>query len=137
MHQLTPTAKALPGYGTAALPWTKTPVLNAAYITTDEPFQDSCDGIPETKGWSQVVVQAWFTWDNKTAALFRHMGSRLAALGWHQERLNVASAAHEAMWWKKLTTGKKAVAQLTIDATKKWWEFVVTAPPVGKAASGC
>jgi hypothetical protein len=137
LRQLTPTAKALPGYGTSALPWTKAPVANAAYITAIEPFQDSCDGKPATRGWSQVVVQSSFKWASKFAGLFGYVGGRLAGLGWHREHLNAGSADHEAMWWKTLTSGKKAVAQLTTSPIKDWWEFVVTAAPVGKPVRGC
>jgi hypothetical protein len=137
LHQLTPTARALPGYGTVALPWTTQPTMNRAFITTYEPKQDSCGGMPGSRGWSQVVLQSWFTWRNSTPELFTHLGSRMAGLGWHRVHLNAASATHEAMWSKTLTTGKKAVAQLSTAPTKNWWEFVVTAPPVGQAVRGC
>jgi hypothetical protein len=137
LHQLTPTARALPGYGTSAMPWTKVPTMNKAFITTYEPKQESCSGMPGSRGWSQVVLQSWFTWRNSTPELFTHVGRRMAVLGWHGVHLNAASATHEAMWSKTLTTGTKAVAQLSTAPTKNWWEFVVTAPPVGKAVHGC
>ncbi len=137
LHQLTPTARALPGYGTVALPWSKQPTMNRAFITTYEPKQESCSGMPRSRGWSQVVLQSSFIWRNTTSALFTHVGSRMAGLGWHRVHLNAAAATHEAMWSTTLTTGNKAVAQLSTAPYKNWWEFVVTAPPVGKAVLGC
>jgi hypothetical protein len=93
LHQLTPTARALPGYGTVALPWTTQPTMNRAFITTYEPKQDSCGGMPGSRGWSQVVLQSWFTWRNSTPELFTHLGSRMAGLG-HPRSYVVKDAHH-------------------------------------------
>ena len=83
-NQLMPGATAIPGYGTAALPWvTELPAsLTTSYIIKIEPRQGSCDGMAGTQGWSQVVIQSRFQGGQGLAALTAYMEPRLAKLGW-------------------------------------------------------
>jgi hypothetical protein len=135
MAQLVPTASALPGYATSKLPWTSDPVVYSSYVTKMEPHQDSCDGIAGTQGWSQVVLQAGFAWSGASSALISQVDARMSALGWSQSATGLAT---EARWTKPLDNGTLASASLDLDPTgPPWWEFVATAPPVGKAAGGC
>jgi hypothetical protein len=135
MAQLAPAASSLPGYGTARLPLEQSPTLNGPYLTKMEPRQDSCDGRAGTQGWSQVVVQAGFIWSGSAADLFGHVGARLRSLGWKADPIGVASEP-SAWWSKRLLSGSAAQASLESSLPSRW-EFVVVAPPAGRAASGC
>jgi hypothetical protein len=135
MAQLVPAASSLPGYGTGRLPLMQSPTMNGAYLTPMEPHQDSCDAMAGTQGWSQVVVQAGFTWSGSTADLFGHVGARLQSLGWKADPTGVVSDP-QARWSKQLRNG--SMAQVSLEAQlPSQWEFVVVAPPAGRAASGC
>lgn len=131
LAELVPAASALPGYGTSDLPWRSDPRLDGPYIVKTEPFHDSQDGMPGTECWSKVVVQAGFRWTGGSASLFSQVGERLVALGWSP---NAVLSTTEADWTKQLHDGSQALAALDLDPTgPPWWEFVVTAPAVGKA----
>src|ERR1019366_3484618 len=54
----------LPGYSSGSIPWVRSipASLEASFATEIEPFIDSCDGIANTRGWSQVVVEVAFKW---------------------------------------------------------------------------
>ena len=136
LSQLTPAATALPGYGTRSLPWSAAPSTSRPFLIKSEPVKGSCDGMAGTEGWSEVVVQGAFTWPGSHVALFHRVGSGLSAMGWHQE--TIRTDADEAMWRKTLASGSTATAILSSSPLgDPNWEFDVTAPPVGKAASGC
>jgi hypothetical protein len=135
IKQLIPAASALPGYGTPSLPWTVEPSLSKSYLLKIEPQRDSCDGIAGTQGWSQVVLQAAFRWPGTSQALMARVGARLVALGWRQA---IAPDEVQAGWMKRLDNGSTATAMLNLSPLgPPSWEFVATAPPVGKPASGC
>lgn len=138
LAQIVPAASALPGYGTSALPLrSSTLAPTEPYLIESEPHQTSCDGRPGTAGWSSVVVQARVFSAGTRAALVNEVGARLRALGW--TRLpDVRSTDTEHMWKKTLTSGATAHAVLTSAGGRNGpWTFVVTAPPISHAASGC
>jgi hypothetical protein len=135
MNQLAPAASALPGYGTANLPWASQPSLTAPYLIRIEPQRDSCDGMAGTQGWSQVVVQGSFRWAGSHEALFAKITSGLSSLGWHRRSI---LSTNEAMWKKGLENGSVATAMLNLSPLGgPNWEFVALAPPAGGAAKGC
>jgi len=135
LNQLAPAASALPGYGTANLPWSSQPSLSQPYLIESEPSGDSCDGRAGTQGWSQVVVQGSFHWTGSHEALFVKVGSGLGVLGWHRTPI---PGQNEAIWKKRLDNGSTATATLNLSPLgDPEWEFVALAPPVGKAATGC
>ena len=135
LNQLTPAATALPGYGTPSLPWASQPSSSQPYLIKSEPHRDSCDGMAGTEGWSQVVLQAAFDWAGSDGALMSKVGSGLDGLGWQRTPIQ---GTNEAIWKKTLDTGSTATATLTLSPLgPPNWEFVTTAPPAGKAASGC
>jgi hypothetical protein len=133
--QLSPTASALPGYGTSSLPWSTQPSTSHPYLIKSEPHRDSCDGISDTQGWSQVVVQGSIRWTGSHTALLEKVGSGLSAMGW---RPTQNTSPNEAVWTKSLDNGSTARAMLTLSPLgNPDWEFVALAPPAGKPASGC
>lgn len=139
MQQLTPAASAIPGYGTAALPWVRKVSLdtyNSSIIKT-EPYQDSCDGMTGTQGWSQVVVQSRFQWSQDLPALVAYMEPRLAKLGWSAEPQALSSSPPNQNWTKTLTTGTRADLSVTQErgTTSSVWQLVAVGDPIGKAAS--
>ena len=107
------------------------------YVWRLEPHQDSCDGIVSTRGWSQVVLQIGFTWRRSPLALFTVMNTRLVTLGWRHTTKTQVAFPLEYLWTKKLTNGTGA--RLTVDREypASNWQLDATAPPVGKAVSGC
>jgi hypothetical protein len=137
MNQLTPTVSALPGYGTGAIPWAaQIPQSNAPYAIKDEPFQDACDGMAGTQGWSQVVVQAGFRWDKSERALVSYMEPRLAKLGWAAMVQTSPSNPPGQIWFKTLSNGARASLSINKEGSSSW-ELVAVGKPIGKAASGC
>jgi hypothetical protein len=141
MDQLTPTVSALPGFGTAALPWvSQIPgSLGESYAIKMEPFRDSCDGIAGTQGWSQVVVQAGFRWKKGLSALVSFMNPRLKELGWSVASRPSSSNPLSMSWTKTLKNGSPAPLNVTQEGgpTSPTWQLDVIANPVGRHATGC
>ena len=141
MDQLTPTVSSLPGYATAALPWVNQipQSMGAPYAIKIEPFQDSCDGIAGTRGWSQVVVQAGFKWTKGLSALVSHMAPRLTKLGWSAPAQSQTSNPPSQSWIKTLSNGSRAYVSVSqgVGTYSSHWQLDAIAKPVGKAAGGC
>jgi hypothetical protein len=139
MEQLTPAATAIPGYGTAAVPWVRqlSPDTYNSSIIKIEPHQDSCDGMTGTQGWSQVVVQSRFQWGQDLPALLAYMEPRLAKLGWSAAPEALPSSPPNQNWTKTLTTGTRADLIVTQEGgtTSSVWQLVAQGDPIGKAAS--
>jgi hypothetical protein len=137
MDQLTPTLSALPGYGSHAIPWvSQIPHSNSPYAIKDEPFQDACDGMAGTQGWSQVVVQAGFRWDKSEPALVSYMEPRLSKLHWSAMAQSRPSNPPGQIWFKTLSNGTRASLSINKEGSSTW-ELVAIGKPIGKAASGC
>jgi hypothetical protein len=139
MNQLAPAASALPGYGTAVLPWVREipQSLDASYIMRIEPQQDSCDGMAGTQGWSQVVVQSRFQWGRDLPALVAYVEPRLAKLGWSVVPQAQPSSPLNQNWTKTLTNGTRADLSVTQEGgtTSSVWQLDALGDPIGKAAS--
>jgi hypothetical protein len=138
MHQLSPALSSLPGYGTATLPWvSRLPGSHdSPYMIKMEPARDSCDGMPGTQGWSQVVVQAGFQWNRGLLALVAYMDPRLARLGWSVVPPPDPSSPPIGEWIKTLGNATRATVTISHEGLPVW-QLVATADPIGKAASGC
>ncbi len=138
MRQLTPATTSLPGYGTPALHWVSQIPQNhgASYMIKMEPTQDSCDGVASTMGWSQVVVQAGFQWNNGLPALVAYMDPRLGKLGWSAVRPSDPASPPTGEWIKTLSNRTRAQLSISEEGPPVW-EFVAIAAPIGKAGSGC
>ncbi len=141
MDQLTPTVSSLPGFGMAALPWvSRMPQsLAAPYAIKIEAFRDSCDGRAGTQGWSQVVVQAGFTWTKGFSTLISYMAPRLTKVGWSLVEHPRPSIPPSQDWTKTLSNGARADlnVQQFQGTPSSHWQLDATTRPVGKAASGC
>ncbi len=141
MDQLTPTVSSLPGYGRGAVPWVsqKPQSLAASYAIKIEPYLDSCDGRARTQGWSQVVVQAGFTWAKSFAALISYVDPRLTELGWSLVVHPPPSDPPSRDWTKTLSNGGRAdlnIEEFQGDLSTHW-QLYATTRPVDKAVSGC
>jgi hypothetical protein len=140
MQQLTPTASALPGYGTVALPWVQElpPSLDASYIIKIEPRPDSCDGRPGTQGWSPVAVQSRFQWGQGLPALIAYMEPRLAKLGWSIQAEPQLSVPPNQNWAKTLRNGTRANLSVTQEggSTSAVWQLVAQGASIGES-TGC
>ena len=121
LSQLTPFFSAVPSDA------------HVAYARSNEPFQNSCDGIAGTQGWSQVDVQTGFTWSGSGQALGDVMNGRLTELGWTTSE---PIAPGEPAWTKTLSNGTTADLKVQFMGPNTW-QLDALAPPVGKAASGC
>jgi hypothetical protein len=141
MDQLTATVTALPGHGTAALPWVNEipQSLDASYAIKMEPHQDSCDGMAGTQGWSQVVVQSGFQWTQGLPALVAYMEPRLAKLGWVMRPQQRASNPPSQSWTKVLSNRTRADLSVGQEggSASSAWQLDALGAPIGKAASGC
>ena len=129
----------LPGYSSGSIPWVRSipASLEASFATEIEPFIDSCDGIANTRGWSQVVVEVAFKWHGSVPGLFALLTPRLARLGWTPDPPQEWNPPQQA-WHKELANGTMASVQVMAPEGPPYpWFFTVTAPPVGKAVDGC
>jgi hypothetical protein len=148
MDQLTPTVSALPGYGTAALPWVNQipQSFTTSYAIRMEPHQDSCDGIAGTQGWSLVVVQAGFKWTKGLRALVAFMEPRLKPLGWSMMgpagiptgATPTTMVQTNQIWTRTISNGSSA--QVSVDPQSGYssmWELVTTGQAIGKRVNGC
>jgi hypothetical protein len=141
MDQLTPAVSSLPGYDTGSIPWVKRlpPTIGTPYATRIEPFQDSCDGMAGTQGWSQVVVQAGFNWSHSLSALVSFMNLRLSKFGWSAMPETRPSNPPGQIWFKTLNNGTRASLSVSKVGSPppSFWQLDAVAKPVGRAASGC
>jgi hypothetical protein len=141
MNQLTPTVSAIPGDGRLGVPWVSEPPqsMTAPYAIMIEPHQSSCDGRAATRGWSQVAVQAQFSWTKSFSALISYMNPRLMKLGWSLVAHPPPSDPPNRDWTKTLKNGARA--ELNIEEMQgnlsSQWQLYATTRPVGKAANGC
>jgi hypothetical protein len=138
MNQLTPTVSALPGYGTS-VSWVRhmPQCCGASYAVKIEPFQDSCDGMAGTQGWSSVVVQAGFRWSKSISALVAFMEPRLSKLGWSPRKRSPLST--NQYWFKRLSDGAMASVGVEREGSPNApvWQLDAISKPIGRAASGC
>jgi hypothetical protein len=126
LHQLQPAAQAVPA-GSQVL-----------YRYDYEPRLDSCDGRHGTFGWNDVVLQIHFESATPTAELVEHSDRTLRRLGWDL----AYNSGMQTGWTKHLENGSVANAQLSNavpdqGGAAQRWDLVVSAPPVGRRASGC
>jgi hypothetical protein len=97
-----------------------------------EPYQDSCDGLPQTHGWSDVRIEIAFSTSLLAGQLISHGDGQLAARGWSRDEAI-------PMWSKRLSEGTEATATLTPDPElgPSSWTLEASAPPVGRRVIGC
>jgi hypothetical protein len=124
LAQLVPVVSALPSGTSTTAVWKL------------EPFQDSCDGIAGTQGWSQVVVQTRFRWRKSPQALFAAMNGKLNRIGW-SHGASQDSSPPGYQWTKKLSNRTKGDLTVDKEPSSSVWQLDAVAPPVGNAASGC
>lgn len=124
LAQLKPVAYALP------------PGSHVNYRHLVEPHQDSCDGNPATRGWSQVVAQTNFDWSGSPQQLVDIIKSRMQALGWSFSPAT-DNGLPAGQWTKTLTGGTTAGTALGVEAGGSAWTLLAIAPPVGRPAAGC
>jgi hypothetical protein len=139
MSELSPFVSTLPGYRSGAIPWEKFPNTTTPYAVKLEPFQDSCDGRPETRGWSQVVVQGVFKWPHDRHSLLVYLDGHLPRFGWNVVKLANPEVG-SAYFTKRLTNG--TTGRLQFDPVlgaenPPRWMFVAEAPPIGRKVTGC
>ena len=90
-----------------------------------------------TQGWTDVTMQAAFTYNQSPGSLSEQMGRRLAVLGWETSPIP-HTPQDQMVWTKKLSSGAKATISVQeVIGSSSACEFVAQAPPAGKAASGC
>lgn len=106
------------------------------YANLDEPRIDSCDGIPSTRGWSDVVAQINFNWSGSPSALVASVNQHLIDVGWVDFEAESNNGQPGGAWQKRLTNRTTARAQLSVEPLGSWTLFA-SAPPVGKRVSGC
>jgi hypothetical protein len=125
LAQLTPVVSALP------------PGSTVMYEAKEEPFQDSCDGIPSSRGWSQVVVSGGFRWAGNPQDLARALDRSLASIGWRRGApVGISVSQPEFAWSRRLTNGTNASLTVLRSVDGKDWQLDAVAPPVGKRTGG-
>lgn len=109
--------------------------INYAHFV--EPLrQDSCDGMPGTQGWDDVIVDISFKWSGSPIFLVSYAREILQKVGWGAFHPQTSYGAPGGQWTMRLANGTMAIAQLGYQVSGSWTLFT-EAPPVGKSTSGC
>lgn len=103
-----------------------------------EPRWDSCDGRPETEGWSNVFVDVEFDSTGDPQDVVRDADKALTASGWHRTQILQTSLGPGAVWSQSVG-GTAVTASLSQGVTGSGlhWELAAVAPPNGQRVSGC
>jgi hypothetical protein len=126
LKQLQQTADAIPSN------------VHVLYRHDLEPHQDSCDGRPETRGWGDVVVQVHFSSAQSATSVADRADQLLSGRGWARVIAFNDTDGTESVWRKNLDDGSPATVLLSKSQfASDEWTLYASAPPVGKAASGC
>ena len=107
------------------------------------PIWDSCDGRPDTQGWSDVINAYQFTSAHSAATVVAGAEASMKIAGWKLSSTSHSPLGPSAVWTK--TVSGNVVAQVLLGVgtrgpsrhSPSFWDFVASAPPAGTRASGC
>ena len=105
------------------------------------PIWDSCDGRPDTQGWSDVINAYQFTSAHSAAAVVAGAEASMKIAGWTLSSTSHSPLGPSAVWTK--TVSGNVVARVLLGVGTRgpnkpsFWDFVGAAPPAGTRASGC
>ena len=107
------------------------------------PIWDSCDGRAGTQGWSDVVDAYEFTSARSAATVVENAEASMKIAGWKLQSTSMSSLGPSAVWTKTVTGNVVAQALLAVGTrgpsrhSPSYWDFLASAPPEGRRASGC
>ena len=105
------------------------------------PIWDSCDGRPDTQGWSYVINAYQFTSAHSAATVVAGAEASMKIAGWTLSSTSHSPLGPSAVWTK--TVSGNVVARVLLGVGSRgpnkpsYWDFVGAAPPAGTRASGC
>jgi hypothetical protein len=103
------------------------------------PTWSSCDGRPETEGWTDVIEAVSFTVPGQPDALVAHADEVLHGRGWTSDQALHTPLGPGRVWHKVTPGGVRVQASLSpaSDGAVTYWNLSASAPPQGQRASGC
>jgi hypothetical protein len=107
------------------------------------PIWDSCDGRPDTQGWSDVINAYQFTSARSAATVVANAEASMKIAGWKLTSTSASPLGPSVVWTKTVTGNAVAHAMLAVGThgpsrhSPSYWDFVASAPPAGSRASGC
>lgn len=123
MAQLRPIERAIPAHA------------HVNYTQDIEPRLDSCDGMPSTRGWSDVWVTIDFLTPMSSADLVRYVSGQVGPLGWVKR--SPSPGDRGGLWNKTLSGATTSNLALDPGPYPNEWSLIAVAPPAGKAVTGC
>jgi hypothetical protein len=109
-----------------------------------EPRWDSCDGMPGTFHWSEVVVQVHFVTGARAGDVLRHADAALTSLGWRRWMAQDDPATPPAwQWTRPLADGMQANVYVGQDRYGRYgqneWTLFASAAALGPTPvrAGC
>jgi hypothetical protein len=103
----------------------------------------SCDGRPDTQGWSDVINDYQFTSARSAAMVVANAEASMKTAGWKLTSTSTSPLGPSVMWTKTVSGSVLAHATLSVGTrgpsrhSPSFWDFVAAAPPAGTRASGC
>jgi hypothetical protein len=104
---------------------------------------DSCDGRPDTQGWSDVINDYQFTSARSAATVVANAMASMKIAGWKLRSTSASPLGPSVVWTKTVSGSVLAQAILAVGTrgpsrhSPSFWDFVASAPPAGTRASGC
>ena len=103
----------------------------------------SCDGRPDTQGWSDVISDYQFTSARSPATVVASAEASMKIAGWKLTSTSASQLGPLVVWTKIVSGSVLAHATLSVGTrgpsrhSPSFWDFVAAAPPAGTRASGC
>ena len=107
------------------------------------PIWESCDGRPDTQGWSDVINSYQFTSARSAATVVANAEASMKTAGWKLTTTSTSPLGPSVIWTKAVSGSVLAHATLSVGTrgpsrhSPSFWDFVAAAPPAGTRASGC
>jgi hypothetical protein len=107
------------------------------------PIWDSCDGRPDTQGWSDVINAYQFISAHSAATVVAGAEASMKIAGWKLSSTSHSPLGPSAVWTKTVSGNVVARVLLGVGTrgpsrhSPSFWVFVASAPPAGTRASGC
>jgi hypothetical protein len=107
------------------------------------PIWESCDGRPDTQGWSDVINSYQFTSARSAATVVANVEASMKIAGWKRTTTSTSPLGPSVIWTKAVSGSVVAHATLSVGTSgpsrhsPSYWDFAASAPPAGTRASGC
>jgi hypothetical protein len=103
----------------------------------------SCDGRPDTQGWTDVINDYQFTSARSAPTVVANAEASMRIAGWKLTSTSASPLGPSVVWTKTVSGSVLAHGTLSVGTrgpsrhSPSFWDLVAAAPPAGTRASGC